>query len=361
VINNILIVGGYGHVGQIISTRLAEYFPGRVIAAGRSYQKAKTYAQGSGHKLLPLELDIFSAESYKQFLDDIAVVVMCIDQRDTEFIKACMRRGIDYIDITATYKFLSKVESLDVEARKLGTTAVLSVGLAPGLTNLLAAHAKAQLATIQQVDIFILLGSGEAAGSASIRWILDNMGAEYYVQEQGVERLAGSFIESKQTYFPNIKGKRTAYRFNFSDQHVIPKTLKIETVSTWLCFESPFMTALFAFMRKSGLGNILRFKPIYEAFVRLFQTVQIGSDEFTIKVEAKGKSPFSGQQDTYVAAISGREEGRCTGEVAAEVARRLYTGSFEPGVFHIEQLFEPFEFVGALEDYGVKLSLPQLH
>lgn len=345
--DKILVVGGYGHVGRTISTRLAGHFPGRVIATGRNYQKAGAFSQETGRKVLPLKLDISAPDGYDEVLDDVSVVVMCFDQVDTGFVEACLHRGIHYIDISATYGFLSKVEALDAQAKKYGATAVLSVGLAPGLTNLLAAHAKSQLVEMQQADIFILLGSGEAAGEASIRWILDNLKAEFSVRENGMERRVSSFSEGKQTHFPNGLGNRTAYRFNFSDQHVIPKTLGLETASTWLCFDSALMTAQFALFKKTGLVNLLRFRPIYEAVVKLFQTVHVGSDEFVVKVEAQGG--VNGQQSSYVSAVGGRKEGRITGTVAAEVARRLYTRSFAPGVFHIEQLFEKLEFIEAID------------
>lgn len=345
--NKLLIVGGYGHVGRTISTRLADHFPGRVIAAGRNYHKAQAFSQETGQKVLPLELDISAPDAYDEVLNDVSVVVMCLDQTDTGFVEACLRRGIHYVDISATYRFLSKVEALDAEAKKYGATAVLSVGLAPGLTNLLAAQAKSQLAEMQQADIFILLGSGEAAGEASIRWILDNLNTDFPVWENGIERPVSSFSEGKQTDFSNGFGKRTAYRFNFSDQNVIPKTLGLETASTWLCFDSALMTSLFALLKKTGLVNLLRFKPIYEAVVKLFKIVHIGSDEFVIKVEAK--SDLNEQQGSYAFAVSGREEGRITGEIAAEVARRLVSTSFSPGMYHIEQLFEPHEFINALD------------
>jgi len=36
--DKILVVGGYGNVGRVICGYLAEKFPGKIIAAGRSYQ-----------------------------------------------------------------------------------------------------------------------------------------------------------------------------------------------------------------------------------------------------------------------------------------------------------------------------------
>ena len=341
----ILVVGGYGSVGRIICTDLGNRFPGQVVAAGRNYRKASEFSSETEGNVLPQVIDIFGDHGWNEVLSDVTVVVMCIDQRDTNFIEECTRRGIHYVDITATYEFLAKIEALDTEARKHGATIVLSVGLAPGLTNLLAAHCKSELDEIRNAEIFIMLGLGEVHGEASNRWVIEKMNAKYIVTQAGGDKHVSGFQSGKKTLFPDDIGRRTAFRFNFSDQHTISKTLAIPSASTWLCFDSPLMTYLFAFYRKVGLFGLLRFRSIREGLVRILNTFHFGSDRFAIKVDAMGV--VHQRQASYDCSILGRGEGRTTGLVAAEVAQRLYSASFTPGVFHIEQLFDPVEFIEA--------------
>ena len=54
----IMVVGGYGNVGGKICQELSNYYPGKIIAAGRSYEKAKIFTQHSGGKILPAVVDI---------------------------------------------------------------------------------------------------------------------------------------------------------------------------------------------------------------------------------------------------------------------------------------------------------------
>ncbi|WP_156114235.1 hypothetical protein [Myxosarcina sp. GI1] len=49
-----------------------------------------------------------------------------------------------------------------------------------------------------------------------------------------------------------------------------------------------------------------------------------------------------------------------TGLVAAKVAEHLYTSSLPSGVFHIEQLFDPLEFIENLKGNGLILSRSEL-
>lgn len=55
---DIVVVGGYDHVGRTICEILAEEYPGKVYAAGRSLKKAEQFSQSTGYKIKPLQLDI---------------------------------------------------------------------------------------------------------------------------------------------------------------------------------------------------------------------------------------------------------------------------------------------------------------
>lgn len=352
----ILVVGGYGSVGRVIATTLGKRFPSRVVAAGRNYHKAKQLSSETQQQVLPLALDIYKVRESE--LRDVAVVVTCIDQGDTQFVEQCLRRGIHYVDISASYKFLSKIEALDSEARKRGSTVVLSVGLAPGLTNLLVSYCQSVFEALEQVDIFIMLGSGEVPGKESILWILENLDTEFLVREKGAIKQVRSFEDSKETVFPDEFGRRRAYRFNFSDQQAIAKTLGIETASTWVCFDSALVTQLFALSTKTGLSKALRSRILQNLLVKIFQTFQFGSDKFAIEVDAQGI--VDGNLSRYEPSIRGQKEGMITGLVAAKVAEHLYTSSLPSGVFHIEQLFDPLEFIESLSGNGLIFSRSKL-
>ncbi len=60
---------------------------------------------------------------------------MCLDLPNADFVRYCFKRGIHYVDISANYKLFSQIELLDAEAKKHNATAIISVGLAPGLTS----------------------------------------------------------------------------------------------------------------------------------------------------------------------------------------------------------------------------------
>lgn len=158
--NKILVIGGYGQVGQVICEDLGKKFPGKVIAAGRNFEKAKQFSLKTEGDVAPLQFDAFANHEKNKILDDVTLIVMCLDQRDTQFIETCIEKKIHYIDITASYKLLSQVESLDIKAKESGATIVLGVGLCLGLTNMLVKYSKSYFDSIDAAEIYIMLGLG---------------------------------------------------------------------------------------------------------------------------------------------------------------------------------------------------------
>ncbi len=98
------------------------------------------------------------------------------------------------------------------------TTAVLSIGLAPGLTNLISLHAKNLMDQVDNIDISIMLGMGDQHGKAAIEWTVDNLGMNFDVVKEGRKVAVASFTEAIKTDFGARLGRRKAYRFNFSER-----------------------------------------------------------------------------------------------------------------------------------------------
>lgn len=334
--DKIIVVGGYGHVGQILSKELGERYPGKVYAAGRSYEKAEKFAESTNNKVIPMQLDTESAADASQ-LKEAKVIVMCLDQKNTDFVRLCLTRGIHYVDITANMDFHKKIEELKDAAVINKATAVLSVGLIPGISNLLAARACEEMEETDSVDIAVMLGLGDKHGRAAIEWTINNMYNNFSVIENGKQTEVISFTEGKDFDFGEELGRKKAYRFNFSDQHSLINTLKVPFIKTRLCFDSALSTKLFFIMKKAGIFKFLKYKKIYKGTADLISGFKMGSDKFALKIEAIGRK--AGVKVKTEVFFSGRVEADMTAKAAAAVTKELYNTNRPHGVFHINELF----------------------
>lgn len=321
----ILVVGGTGAVGSLVLRLLAQDASLRLIVGGRNTQKARAVASSLGTDAR--KIDLSASHTWENALSGVDLVLVCMDQNNARFARHVLSRAIHYVDITAGDALFRAIEALPTEA--VQATAVLSVGLAPGLTNLLAVDAASRLDTVDGIDIGLLLGLGEAHGAAAVEWTIRG-------------------IFSKRANGPAIMdfglpwGRRRAYWIDFADQHTLRRTMSVPVASR-LAFDSRPITALLF-----SLGAIFRDNELITRLsIQLSPILSFGSDAYVALALTKGAK--EGRSATAVTRFSGRKEAEATAQVAAITARSILERPLEKGVFHIHQILEPKALFAVLE------------
>ncbi len=343
----IVIIGGYGAVGKIISRELSVVYPNQVVVAGRDGGKAKKLADVLKNGVVSYQVDVNHIKD-TEFWDNVQLVVMCLDQEDTRFVKFCLEKGIHYIDISANYDIIGKIEKLNQEEVK--SAIVLSVGLAPGLTNLLVQHGISQVKAVEGIDIFVLLGLGEKHGDHAFRWTFDNIHKEYTVLRNGKYENVKSFTWEKKT---NLEGRRSFYLFDFSDQHVLAKTTAAKSVTTRMAFDVNVITKSVGLLRKWGLTKVFRSKRVQRLLMPIFKNLGFGSDIYGVKAVV-----YDEKGESYESSVSGYGEGRVTALVAAKTAEYILQNPVKPGVSHLHEVINdiPAFLMGLDKEAKVNLS-----
>ncbi|MED3648725.1 saccharopine dehydrogenase family protein [Halalkalibacterium halodurans] len=333
---DIVVIGGYGQVGRAICSLLARRYAGRVYAAGRNFEKANRFSLETDGEVQPLQVDIHQPKKAFEALNQPKVVIVCIDQDHTEFARLCAKNGIDYLDITANGKFLKELGGLNRGAVK--HTGVISVGLAPGITNLLVEQAVRMFEQVHQVDISILLGLGDEHGEGAMEWTFQQINQSFDVMVQNDWRQVKSFTDRQQVSFGKAIGNHSVYRFPFSDQQTLARTLHLPTVSTRLCFDSRLVTAVVATMRRLHITKLLSLPAVRKVLTTLLNAFPYGSEQYGVRVEVKGVR--KDEKEEVYSLFTGENEALMTAHVASAVAFALYEHPCPKGVFHIEELFE---------------------
>ncbi len=343
----VMVVGGYGEVGKSVCAALAASSPGEVIVAGRSLEKAEAFAARFGGALEPMRLDIEAVgTALPPSFDAVGTVVMCVERDTADFAHACLASGRNYIDVSASDAFLRQVQSLHDVARMHQSTAVLSVGVAPGLSNLLAKRCVEDLDEVDRIDIGLLLGMGDAHGEAATRWLINAL------LEQ--RRIAPGTKNDVMDYGFGW-GRRTMYPVDFADQHVIRRTLQARAASTAVCFDPSWLfDALSALMNATPLAIAKRVYP-GRAFVEWSRKMRVGSHRFSLRVEARGRR--GGESVRVLGYLEGEREAERTGQVAAWVANRLRARQWDPGVYHLEQLTDLASLLGEVPSLSTRLEI----
>ncbi|MFO1444024.1 hypothetical protein KDN24_12585 [Bacillus sp. Bva_UNVM-123] len=162
--------------------------------------------------------------------------------------------------------------------------------------------------------------------------------------------IVDSFNDGKTTTFGHL-GKRRGFRFNFSDQHVLPNTLSVPTVSTRLCFDSKMITEFIAILKKLQFFKLLKYLIIQNGIVSLLSKIKWGKEICTVKVDVWGEA--NGKQVLAECFFHSKHESTITAQIAAKVAEEIYHSTYSKGVYHVEQLFP-------IDLFQEEISIPEV-
>lgn len=324
----ILIVGGYGHVGRAIAFDIQGMNLGTIIIAGRNGKRAAEVAHEIG-----CESAVFNATAFgpqeKSVVDQCNVVIVCIDQTETTFVEYCISKNVLYLDITASSTFVGKLQALNDMALHFRSLVVTSLGLCPGFTNLVAAELRTLHPEATEVKTGLLLCLGEEHGRASIEWTLDNYLEDFIYKGKKLR----SYSRSHEFSFQRFGGTRNAYRFNFSDQHALARTYPGQDFSTWLCFDSKFISRLLYMIKVLRLDEVVRLKPVKSAIIKLSSLLAFGQQGYSLQAVALRENRILG-----TVSFSGESTTMATAKFAVVVLKLLIHGQDISGVRDVHEL-----------------------
>ncbi len=334
-----VVLGGYGAVGREVVRLLAD--GGRqVVVAGRDESRANvlaaTLAGARG-----ASVDISRPGSLHEVVSRGDVVINCTGVESVALARSVIESGAHYVDISASQDHLVALASLDEAATARGGAVLCSVGLSPGLTNLLAVDLHRRHPGGQPIDVTVLLGLGDDYGDASRAWTMGRIGTAFPDPVDGGP--VSNFSDGRRVELPAGFGRRRAYRFDLADQHVLTRDLH-RPVITRLCFDPAAVTRLAAAARR--LPALAR--PIARAARRLPAT-RIGTSWFAARVELRG-----GPSHWAI----GPSQSQGTAAVTALAARLFDEAEPEPGVQHLHNLMTLSEIGDRLQDAGVHSTRP---
>ena len=327
---SVLVVGGYGAVGAPLCRALAASGGHRIVVAGRRLAAAQYLAAAIGGAARCIDLEMPS--TWQTALDGIDMVVVCMDQGNTAFVECVFEKGIDYVDLTAGDAFFQSVERLPRPSR---SRALLSVGLAPGLTNLMAVCCAGALDVVDSIDIGLMFGMGDRHGRAGVAWVADRL----------FDPLREKRSSAIDFGFP--WGWRRCHAVDFSDQHSLARTLGIGSVATRLCFDSRLATAFVFGMADRFAGSA----PVRRLVVRSIGAIRVGSGVCNVAVTARGSR--GGEPATAAIRFYGEGESQTTARLAALAMRWLSTGDPRPGVYHGDEVVDPAAYLREVVRAGI--------
>jgi saccharopine dehydrogenase (NAD+, L-lysine-forming) len=327
-------------VGRRVAADLAPDYPGRLVLAGRSAEKAGQLAAELGYGVRGRRVDVGDPGSVEAALGGVGVVMSCIDQPEPHLLRAAIARGLAYTDIAPHLMTRRPTEGMKAEATRTGARIVLGAGLAPGISSLLACLGADHVGALESVESNVLLSVGDTYSPASRTYLLEEVALPYPVRIDGTALPMRPFAGSARVNFPPPLGERTAYLFPFSDQVFFPETLGARTALSRLALDPPWLGTLLSALVGLRVTAMLRRRAgAEERLQRLTARLQRryeGRDFYGVAVEVHGAL------GRVRVSLVGHGQASGTAIGAAAVVRALAEGEVrQPGIWLAEQVVLP--------------------
>ena len=151
-----VVLGGAGGIGRVVVRDLFESHPqNRILVADCNERGALVFARNfrSG-RVRGQFVDCSQPEDLSEILKACSVVVNCTHHHlNLGVMKAALRAGTHYLDLGGLFYWTRRQLKLDREFKRAGLTALLGVGCAPGITNLMARQAIELMERVDSVKI----------------------------------------------------------------------------------------------------------------------------------------------------------------------------------------------------------------
>lgn len=301
------------------------------------------------------QIDLSRPEAVRTLLKDFRLAIGALPSLiGLQSVKASIEAGCDMVDIS----FMSEdARTLDALAREHGVTAVTDCGVAPGLTNMVAAYAASRFDSCERIEMSV-------GGLPAIRkWPFNYKAGfapwdviEIYTRPAAVVENGRVVIREAMSDLEliDVPGVGTLESFVTDGLRSLADTLKVpnmvERTLRW-----PGHVELMRVFRETGLfsltpipvgGQMLRPRDMTAALLFPMWTFEEGEADITVmQVRSSGLKGGTPHRftfdfvDRFDAASGLRSMSRSTGFTASAVAGLILDGTLkEPGVHAPEAL-----------------------
>ena len=267
-VKTVVVLGGAGAMGRITVKDLVETAPPELQIVIADYDLAAARRLARSHKSPRVRAEAADATNVRAttrlFKGAFAVVNAVQYQHNLLVMQAALAAGIHYLDLGGLFHVTREQLKLHGAFRRAGLLAVLGIGAAPGIVNLLARSAADAMDTVSEIHIQVG-GVDRTPGrvatplgtSYSIQTVLDESTLPAAIFTKGRFRFVEPMSGSLPVHFPEPVGLRHPSLTIHSEVATLPLTYAkkgIKEMSFRIAFD-PDLEEKLRFLRLLGLSS----------------------------------------------------------------------------------------------------------
>ena len=223
--NTILILGGYGATGRLLTKHLLEQTGFNMVIAGRNLEKAQAFVD-SLHtpRLAAARVDAADAASLRQALQKVEFLLVAAPttQHAETVICAALEAGVDYLDVQYSDRKLAALGTHEREINQKHLCFVTEAGYHPGLPSAMIHYAALKLDHIESARVACYLNMKDLPYTEAVDELMEAfIHYQAQVYKNGSWTQPGSWDTHKFDFGEEI-GARSCYSMFFEELRCIP-------------------------------------------------------------------------------------------------------------------------------------------
>lgn len=310
-------------------------------------------------------------------LKEVEAVAACLPYRlNLPVMEAALAAGCHYADLGGLFHTTLQQWELDERFAEAGVSAVMGIGSAPGLTNVLAKLGADRLDSVRSIDLVDgavdLSADGGAFGVPySVETVLDEFTMAAMVFEGGELKQVAAGSGVVDWDFPEPVGTQPAMYTLHSEPATLPRTIAGVRDVRWRLALPRAVHEGFAFLARIGMAGA---EPVHTpagpfvprvALAAVLNRLPVAGGEPQdvefLDVRVAGEKDGRSAEFRALARFEPSPEGLSAGAFGTAIpiavaVRWMAEGRVAPGVHPPETAFDPQAFVAELEGEGVGFS-----
>ena len=357
---NILILGGYGYTGKLLTKHLLAQSNATLIIGGRNLEKANAFIRGlNNDRVAAVRVDAADADSLRIALHNVDMILVAAPTTAYAqiVITAALEAKVDYLDVQVSEKKLEILYEKTHEIEEAGLCFVTEAGYHPGLPSAMVRYAANQLDTVESALTAGYLNMGKDLPYSEA---VDEL-AESFIDFQAQVYKNGAWTKSNQWSMEKFDfgeeiGERTCYSMYFEELRALPKIYpSLKNTGFYIAganwFTDIFITPLVLLGLKIAPKRLLT--PMGKL---MWWGMQQSPPPYVVALKVEAKGLKNGQQAQVWARIEHSDGYELTAiPVVAYLLQYLDKSARQPGVHLMGHLAEPKRLFKDMQCMGVRI------
>jgi saccharopine dehydrogenase-like NADP-dependent oxidoreductase len=232
--HNFVVLGGVGAIGRVVVRDLFESHPrNRILIADYNELAARAYARSfHSRRVMATFADATKPRQLAKLLHGHVAVINCTQHDfNLNVMRAALAAKVHYLDLGGLFYWTRKQLKLHGQFKRAGLTAILGMGCAPGITNVMTRAVVDKLGNVDSVRIRVGAKDFSARPADfffpySAQTIVEELTLTPWVFERGKFQEVQARAGWERVNFPQPIGPQWVVRTRHSEVATIPLSFK---------------------------------------------------------------------------------------------------------------------------------------